>query len=141
VGAVRRLSSKPGTSVNKVCDFVEKVFVRQDLADFKGDAAYLRDKPAQNWFGMARHSTAALYQWRCVHAAETQEKQRMLHEALLAYEQSFALDPTLVMDFADMLIQINQPQNARRLLQLSFKLDPDSQLRSMIDKLDRPENK
>jgi len=45
------------------------------------------------------------------------------------------------MDFADMLIQINQPQNARRLLQLSFKLDPDSQLRSMIDKLDRPENK
>ena len=92
------------------------------------------------WHSMV-DATAALYQWRCVHASETQEKQRMLDEALLAYEQSFALDPTLVMDFADMLIQINQSQSARRLLQLSFKLDPDSQVRSMIDKLDRPENK
>jgi len=35
------------------------------------------------------------------------------------------------MDFADMLIQTQPTAKCRRLLQLSFKLDPDSQVRSM----------
>jgi len=64
------------------------------------------------WFGMARHRQRRFINGDAFMPPKP-GKQRMLHEALLAYEQSFALDPTLVMDFADMLIQINQPQNAR----------------------------
>jgi len=103
------------TSVEDLCRFVEKVYVRKDLSGFKGDQAYVSDTLAREWFGMARHATAALYQWRCIRDEKVEEKQRMLDESVSAYKQAFALNPMISMDFANLLSQIGRTNEAKRI--------------------------
>ena len=111
-----------GTSVGDVCEFVEARYLRSDMSAFKGHHNYVSDTLAQNWFGMARHTTAALYQWRCIQAKVNEEKQRMLDESMLAYKQTFALSPLTSMDFCDLLSQVGRTNEATRILSVREKI-------------------
>ena len=115
--AIRRESS-----IGEVCEFVEGIYVRNDLSTFAGDRKYASDALAQNWFGMARHGSAALYQRRCIRAEGIEEKERMLDESIFAYKQTFALSPLISKDFADMLLQIGRTNEAARILSVRGKV-------------------
>ena len=41
------------TSIDEICSFIRKVYVRKDLKGFSGSHEYLEDRLAQTWFGMA----------------------------------------------------------------------------------------
>ena len=110
------------TSVGELCEFVEKIYLRMDMTDFKGDRKYVSDRVAQDWFGMARQAAAALYQWRCVHGEQVEEKQRMLDESLFAYKQTLALCPMTSMDFAGLLSQIGRTNEATRILSVRERI-------------------
>jgi len=115
------------TTVAEVCDFAERVYSRRELAGFKGDSQYLQDRTAQEYLSQLRHSTADLYLWRCSEAADVAEKQRMLDESLLAFQQAFALGPGnyhMVDDFSGMLTQIKRFDDAERLARVSAMLNP-----------------
>jgi len=110
------------TTVEEVCQLVETIYVRHDLSNFKGDQKYVFDQIAQDWFGMARHATAFLYQQRCIKAEEKEEKQRMLDESIFAYKQTFALAPLISKDFVDLLSQIGGTKEAKRILSVREKI-------------------
>lgn len=115
------------TTVAEVCDFVERVYSRRELAGFKGDSQYLQDRAAQEYLSKLRHSTADLYAWRSSEAADEAEKQRMLGESLLAFQQAFALGPgnyNMVDDFSGMLAQIKHFDDGERLVRVSAMLNP-----------------
>ncbi len=115
------------TSVGEVCDFAERVYVRQDLAGFKGNPQYLQDKAAQEGVSKLRYAIADVYLWRCSEATDTAEKERMLTEGMLAFQQAFALGPgnyEVVNNFSGMLAQMARFDDAKRIVQVSSMLSP-----------------
>ncbi|HEX5219604.1 MAG TPA: hypothetical protein VFZ59_08545 [Verrucomicrobiae bacterium] len=112
-------------SIQSVCDFVEKTY-GNPIASEKIQH-YLQDKPAQEFFSKLRHSVADVYLWRCSEATETDEKQRMLDECLLAFGQAFALGPgnaQLVGDYIGMLAQIHRFDDAERIARVAGRVNP-----------------
>jgi tetratricopeptide (TPR) repeat protein len=115
------------TTPTEVCAFIEKVYLRGDLSDFKGDPDYVADTWAQDGFAELRFAMADLYLWRCTEASQVAEKQLMLDECLLAFEQAFALGPRnsrMTYYFADVLAQINRYDEALRILDIGISLQP-----------------
>jgi hypothetical protein len=116
-----------GTSVRDVCDFVERVYVRHDLAEFTGDPQHLQDNAAHEYVSKLRYATADVYLWRCSEAKDVAEKQRMLTESTLAFQQAFALGPgnyEVVNDFSGMLAQMKRFDDAERVVGISSSLNP-----------------
>lgn len=115
------------TTPMEVCDFAEKVFLRRDLRNFKGNFDYLNDTRAQEQFAAFRFATADLYLWRCAETTSVVEKQSMLNESLLAFVQSFALGPNnsrVAYYFADVLAQMTRYDEALRILKIGISLQP-----------------
>ena len=113
--------------MGEVCDFAERVYVRQDLAGFKGNPQYLQDKAAQEGVSKLRYAIADVYLWRCSEATDTAEKERMLTEGMLAFQQAFALGPgnyEVVNNFSGMLAQMARFDDAKRIVQVSSMLSP-----------------
>jgi hypothetical protein len=82
-----------GTSVSDLTKFVEKIYVRKDLAGFSGDPRFVQNHYAKASFSKWRASIAGVYVWRMEHAANESEKARMGREADFAFRQAWALCP------------------------------------------------
>lgn len=112
----------PETNATELCTFAERVHLRHDLREYRGDQKFLRDEQAQKSFSKLRASIGGIYDWRFRHAtgllqqvsrqlsetgltparaellrAEQQrwssEQTRMYREAEFALKQAYALCP------------------------------------------------
>ncbi len=81
------------TTTEEVTAFAEKVFLRHELIDFKGDPLFVQNDYSCRTFSRLRSSLGELYAWRAYNTSDPAEKQRMNHAADLAYRQAFALCP------------------------------------------------
>jgi hypothetical protein len=110
------------TTVSNVCAFAEKIYIRRNYADFKGQPKFIRDSDGQKAFSKLRSSIAGVYAWRLQNAmGQLQQLQqqmaqpgkspleqqqlltnqvrlqaehaRMLKEAEFAFKQAYALCP------------------------------------------------
>lgn len=151
------------TPLSNICDFAERLYVRHDYKDFKGDTKFIRDDDGQKAFSKLRSSIAGVYQWRlsdCTAkltalaskpAAEQQalagernrlilEQQRMLKEAEFAFKQAYAFcpySPEALYRYVNLLLGSNRIEDAWRLAVTSQKLDPyNGQLEGLVKQLD-----
>ena len=91
------------TSVQEICDFAEKTYVRKDLTEFTGDPQFVCTsrnwKPVRDYLGASavfsksRTSIARVYWARARSAKTVEERTKLLEEADFAFRQAFALCP------------------------------------------------
>ncbi|HEY2953376.1 MAG TPA: hypothetical protein VGK40_12375 [Verrucomicrobiae bacterium] len=131
----------PDTSVKAICDFVEKVFLRKDLVDFKGDPEFVRNWYATAAYSKLRASQGGLYAWRVANAQTTEDQQRMIKEADFAFRQSFAFCPSsaeAVYRYVNLLIGLSRMDDALLIARTAAKLNPsEKHLQSIVSELDR----
>jgi hypothetical protein len=116
----------PDTSVEKVCDFAEAVYLQQDLSAFKGDPEYVSSDYACKFYSKLRSAIAGVYAWRCQETKDSAEKQRLLQAADFALRQAFALCPTCaeaVFRYVNLLTQQNRFDDALRVARLAAEAD------------------
>jgi hypothetical protein len=94
---------KEDTSVQEICTFAEKVYLKHDFSGFKGDPRFVSDDwPA--WMSKLRSSIGGIYAWRvgipsaggvvpAEFLAQAGARDGMIKEADFAYRQAFALCP------------------------------------------------
>jgi len=70
-----------------------KIRLRKDLENFKGDAAFVNNEDAQKTFSKLRSSIGGLYAWRATHAKNDTDRNDMRKNAEFAFRQAFALCP------------------------------------------------
>jgi hypothetical protein len=132
---------KADTSVREVCDFVEKVHLRQDLDGFQGDPEFVRCAYAVKVFSKLRSAQGGLYTWRVNNAKSAEERQPMIKEADFAFRQSFAFDPTspeAVFRYINLLMQMGRVDDCLLIARTAAKLKPaDGQLKNLINELER----
>ena len=115
------------TSVKEIADFVEKVYLRHDFSDFKGDRKFVRDDQSQKAFSKLRSSIGGVYSWRVFNAKNSAEQQRMIKEADFALRQAFAFcpySPEAVFRYAQLLANLQRFEDALLVAQTCLKLDP-----------------
>jgi hypothetical protein len=118
------------TSVQDVCNFVEKVYLRKDLNGFKGDARFAKNDEAQKCFSKLRSSIAGLYAWRVEHSKDEDEQDRMRKAADLAFRQAFALcpsSPEALFRYTQLLVNRKRIHEAISLTQTSMRFDPENE--------------
>lgn len=129
------------TPVQEVCDFVERVFLRNDLRGFKGDKDFARNDYATAAYSKLRSSQAGLYAWRAVNSKAAPEKQRMVEAADFAFRQSFALCPTnpeAVFGYVNLLVRNERMGEALLIVRTAARLRPaEKQLESLVRELER----
>jgi hypothetical protein len=117
------------TSVEEVCNFADKIYLRKDLAGFKGDLGFAGNKETQKTFSKLRSSVAGLYMWRAEHTRDDGEKRRMQVAADLALRQAYAFcpySPEAVSYFATLLIRLHRYNDALLAAKTSLRLDPEN---------------
>lgn len=131
------------TSVKEICDFTERIYLRKDLAGFKGDAGYARNAPAQKTFSKLRSAIAGLYAWRAEHATAAEEQSRLTQEADFAFRQAIALcpnSPEAVFRYVNLLLTQKRFADARLVAQVNLKLTPkEDQARELVERLQKAE--
>ncbi len=117
------------TSIEEEADFVDKIYLRKNLAGFKGDPGFARSSETQKRFSKLRTSIGDLYLWRAEHAGDDSEKHRMQAAAQLALRQSYALcpvSPEVVFRYTQLLDDLHRPSDALLIAKTSLRLDPDN---------------
>jgi hypothetical protein len=117
------------TSVKEVCDFADKVYLRKDLAGFKGDAAFAENDMSRKCFSKLRSAIGGLYAWRTGQAKDEDEKVRMRQAADLAYRQSLALcpySPEAAFGYVQLLETLKRHDDALRVAETFLRHDPDN---------------
>lgn len=129
------------TSISNICDFAQKVYLRNDFRGFQGDRAFVRDNDAQKAFSKLRSSIGGLYAWRIQNTRNSAEQQRVLKEAEFAFKQSFAFcpySPEAVFRYINILVSLNRFDDALLLSRTAILFDPaNGQLKGLIDELER----
>ncbi len=130
------------TPVKTVADWAEKIYAREDLRGFSGDAAFIHDDYAPKMFSKWRSSIGGLYSWRTgvspnngqtpkEYLPKTDaERQRMIAEADFAFKQAFALCPTspeAVYRYANFLISNRRKADALLVAQAAAHIAPESE--------------
>ncbi len=127
------------TPVAEVAAFAEKVYLKHDLAGFKGDPQFVEDTGAQKGFSKLRSSIGGLYNWRITDANTPAEKQRMTKEADFAFRQAYALcpvSPEAVFRYVQLLLSLSRGEDARLLTETTLKLDPENaQIQTLAEQL------
>ncbi|MDB6064887.1 MAG: Regulatory protein BlaR1 [Pedosphaera sp.] len=116
------------TSVKELCDFADKVYLREDRDGFKGDAGFIKNDEAQKCFSKLRDSIGGLYQWRSEHARDDDERKRMQESAELAFKQAYALCPyssEAVFRYANSLTSLGRVDEAVLVAKTGLRLAPD----------------
>jgi predicted Zn-dependent protease len=129
------------TSVEKVCDFADKVFLQKNLSGFKGDAAFAKNEEAQKCFSKLRSSIGGLYVWRSENGNDTEEKKQAQSNADLAFRQAYALcpySPEVVFRYANLLENLRRHDDAVLMVKTSVRLSPDDkQFQDLLRSLTR----
>jgi hypothetical protein len=129
------------TSVEKVCDFADRVFLQKNLSGFKGDAAFAKNEEAQKCFSKLRSSIGGLYVWRSENGNDTEEKNQAQSNADLAFRQAYALcpySPEVVFRYANLLENLRRHDDAVLMVKTSVRLSPDSKdFRDLLRSLTR----
>ena len=120
------------TSVKDLCDFCEKVYVRHEESDFKGDVNFLRSQYVQKACSKLRDAIASsIYQWRAEGPGGAnsgpETRARMLKEAEFALKQAFAFRPgnqEVVYHFILLLNNQRRWEEERMILKTALELDP-----------------
>lgn len=129
------------TTIAQICEFAERVYLKRDFHNFKGDRAFVRDNDAQKAFSKLRSSIGGLYANRLQVTRNPTEQQRLLKEAEFAFKQSFAYcpySPEAVFRYINILVTLNRFDDALLLSRTALKFDPaNGQLKGLIDELAR----
>ena len=132
------------TPVGEVCQFVEKAFLRKDLAGFKGDREFVRNDFATAAYAFLRNAQAGLYTWRFSRARSQEDRQRMAREADFAFRQSFAFCPTgqvIIFGYVNLLILSGRLDDALLVARTGQKLNPsEGQVEAVMHELERMKN-
>lgn len=116
------------TPLSEIIDFVERVYLRKDFSQFKGDRKFIRDDQAQKAFSKLRSAIAGVYTWRIFNAARSiTEQQRLIREAEFAFKQAFAFcpySPEAVFRYSQLLVALQRIDDALLIAQTCLKLDP-----------------
>ena len=118
-----------GTSLKKICDFADQIYLRSDLDGFKGDPAFVKNLMAQKCFSKLRTSIAALYAWRMHQAKNEPERDQMRKAADVAFRQAFVCcpqSPEVVFRYTQFLLELNRPDDAILLAETARRMDPSS---------------
>jgi len=119
---------KPETSVEEVCEFVSKVYVRKDYSGFKGDRAFVENDYARKLYSKLRSSIGGLYNWRAGIATDPAQKKRMLAEGDFAFRQAFAMcpeSPESIYRYINLLVGAGRLDDALRIVAAARPLMPD----------------
>jgi tetratricopeptide (TPR) repeat protein len=136
------------TSIEEVCDFAERVYLRHDFRDFTGDRKFARDDDAQKAFSKLRSAIAGVYTWRLspecppeLRPQTAEASERLLQEAFFALKQAYAFcpySPEAMVKLATLLLSNGQFHDALRVAQTSLKFDPANPLfRSYVEYLSK----
>jgi len=115
------------TTAKELCDFAEKVYLRNNYIGFKGDRRFIRDDDAQKGFSKLRSAIgASIYQWRADHTQNPAQRARLEKEAEFAFKQSFAYCPYSegASKYAQLLLETGRAEDALLVLETFQKLDP-----------------
>ncbi len=118
------------SSIRELCAFCEKVYLRKDLASFKGDPAFAKSKETQKAFSKLRSSLGGLYAWHFEKDKNADDKQRMKKAADLAFRQAFALcpySPEAVYRYTGFLMSVQRLDDALLIAETAARIDPDSE--------------
>ena len=129
---------KDDTSVQEICAFVEKVYVKHDFKNFKGDRRLVSDDWPQ-WMSKLRGSIGGIYAWRIGIAssgaivptnsiAQGEARDRMVKEADFAYRQAFALcphSPEAVYRYVNFLVNQKRTDDALTVAETAIKAARD----------------
>ncbi len=117
------------TPVSNICAFAERVYLKRDLRDFKGDPRFVRDDDAQKAFSKLRSAQAGLYTFRINGQRSPAERNRMIKEADFAFRQAFAFcpySPEAVFRYINLLMSLGRIDDAIMIVKTSKKLDPEN---------------
>jgi hypothetical protein len=143
---------KDDTSVQDICAFVNKVYLKHDFSGFKGDPRLVSDDWPK-WMSKLRGSIGGIYSWRIGLApsggivpdesiAKGAARDRMIKEADFAYRQAFALCPGLpevVFRYTTFLVNQKRAGDALAVAETAVALhkgEPDAdQFRTLLNNL------
>jgi len=117
-------------SIRELCSFCEKVYLRKDLAAFKGDPAFAKSKETQKAFSKLRSSIGGLYAWHFENDKNPDDKQRMKKATDLAFRQAFALcpySPEAVYRYTQFLMSVQRLDDALLIAESAARIDPDNE--------------
>lgn len=127
------------TTVEELCDFSDRIYLKKDLTRFKGDKNFVKNLETQKCFAKLRTSMANLYFWRMEHAQSTDERKRMQNAAELACRQAFALCPLLpegLYRYTKLLTDSNRSDDAFLVGKAALRLKPeDAYLKNLVRSL------
>jgi len=129
---------KETTSLRDVCDFCDKIRLRKDLENFKGDAAFVNNEDAQKTFSKLRSSIGGLYAWRATHAKNDTDRNDMRKNAEFAFRQAFALcpySPEAVFRYTSFLVELNRRDDAILIAQTCQRLGHDPETATYMREL------
>jgi hypothetical protein len=119
------------TSTQEICDFADKIHVRKDFTDFKGDAAFAKNSEEEKAFSKLRTSLAALYVWRARQAKDESERKQLRAAAELAFKQALACYPSMpetVYQYATLMYELHRIDEAILVTKTAMRADPDSKM-------------
>jgi tetratricopeptide (TPR) repeat protein len=117
------------TTVEEVCEWARRIYLRRDLTGFEGDPIYVRDNDAQKAFSKLRSAVAALYAWRFGTTADPILKERYAKEADFAYRQAFAfgpINPEISFKYVNFLTARGRFEDAKLIARTLNDTDPNS---------------
>lgn len=116
-------------SIRELCSFCEKVYLRKDLAGFKGDSAYAKSPETQKAFSKLRSSIGGLYAWHFENDKNADDRERMKKAADITFRQAFALcpfSPEAVYRYSQFLMSLQRIDDALLIAETAARVDPDS---------------
>jgi len=139
------------TSVQKIADFAQKVYLGNNYEGYQGDRKFIRDDDAQKAFSKLRSSIAGMYAWRLGRECPPEfapknnaDMQALVRETDFAFKQAFAYcpySPEAVFRYVNFLLQFNRLDDALIVAQTCQKLDPfNEQVKNLIRQLQEFKN-
>lgn len=117
------------SSIKDACDFVEKIYLRKELADFKGDSTFVKNDEAQKAFSKLRSSIGGLYAWRAEHAKDGEEKERTRKAADFSFRQAFVLcpySPEVIFRYTQLLVNWRRFDEAILICKMGLRFDENN---------------
>jgi hypothetical protein len=134
---------KPGTAIEDVAAFAEKVFAKHDFSGFTGDPRFVMNAYSQKMFSKERSSIAGLYAWRAQQTKDPVEKRHMNDASDFAFRQAIALcpySPEAVIRYVNLLFSEQRFSDALIVALTAAKMpemkgSDGQQIRSLVDQI------